>query len=157
MTDRLPPEDRPPAQWRRFTPKEEAAKAIPEDDPSNPAVVGHRFCEALEDHVYYRNALLNLTTPESHPAWGDFSEAAARYASIEDAGFGTRANYAEGASDVAYFKILSGVDESYQVLDEQIVPFAAVVTLVWRPERGMWLVHGMGDYIQPEKVPRTAP
>jgi hypothetical protein len=129
---------------------------MPQDDLTNPVVVGQLFCQALEDHVEYRTALFNLTTPESHTAWGDFSDVAAQYAAIEEAGFGSQANFAVGAPDVAYFKILSGVDQSYQVLDDQILPFAAVLTLVWRPEQGMWLVHSFGDYLRPEDLPRTA-
>lgn len=59
------------------------------------------------------------------------------------------------APDVCYFKILAGVTESYQVLDDQPVAAAAVLTLVWRPERGQWLVHSIGDYLLPEELPRT--
>lgn len=156
MTDRLPPEDRPPAQWRRFADEGEAAAALPEPSLTDPVSVGMMFCNALEDHRHYRNALLSLTTPESHAAWGDFAEAARAYSEIPDPGFGSRANLAVGAPDVAYFKIISGVDRPYQVLDDQPLNAAAIVTLVWRPEWQQWLVHAMGLSLAPEDVPRTA-
>jgi hypothetical protein len=62
-------------------------------------------------------------------------------------------NKAQGDPDVAYAKILSGVTQSYEVLDEQPVLAAAVITLVWRPDHRRWMVHGIGDYISPEEVP----
>jgi hypothetical protein len=63
---------------------------------------------------------------------------------------------AVGAPDVVYFKIMGGVTQPYQALDDQPVDVAAIITLVWRPERNQWLVHGMGQYIPPDQVPRTA-
>ena len=44
-----------------------------------------------------------------------------------------------------------------KVTEEQVVLAAAVVTLVWRPEFGQWMVHGLGDHIRPEDLPRTSP
>lgn len=152
----LPPEDRPPACWRRFAEPGEAEAAVPHPDVADPVSVGIMFCEALEDHERYSVALRMLTTPESHPAWGDFSDAACAYREIPEPGFGSRANLALGAPDVAYFKILRNVNRSYQVLDDQPIGFAAVLTLVWRPERQQWLVHAMGQSLLPEEVPRTA-
>jgi hypothetical protein len=55
---------------------------------------------------------------------------------------------------VVYAKVLSGVKESFQVKSEQAVLAAAVITLVWRPDVGMWLVHGFGKPIPPSLVPR---
>ncbi|MFE4834427.1 hypothetical protein ACFRAU_07075 [Arthrobacter sp. NPDC056691] len=59
--------------------------------------------------------------------------------------YGSRVNLAEGDPDVAYFKIMSGVTHSYQVLEGQILPFAGVLSMVWRPEYGEWRVHGIGQ------------
>ncbi len=139
-----------------MTSDEEAARALPEPSLTDPVAVSLMFCNALEDPAHYRNALLNLTTPESHNAWGDFSVAAEFLQSIEDRGYGSMINKAAGTQDVGYFKVLSGATESYQVLDEQPVLVAAVLTLVWRPERNQWLVHSIGDPLLPEDLPRTA-
>ncbi|XVU27442.1 hypothetical protein ACQPZJ_10510 [Actinoplanes sp. CA-054009] len=132
----LPSEDRPPDQWRRFAEPGEAEAVLPEPRLDDPVSVGSMFCRALEDHQHYRRALLRLSTPESHAAWGDFSEAARMYADIPEVGFASRANLAVGAPDVAYFKVLGNVDRSYQVLDDQPLGMAAVITLVWRPSGG---------------------
>ncbi len=158
MASDLPIEDQPPAQWRRFgsTIDDEAAAALPEPALDNPVSVGLLFCNALEDPAKNRQALEGLTTPESREAWGDFTTAAAALKAIENRGCGSMVNEAAGAPDVCYFKILRGVTESYQVLDDQPVALAAVLTLVCRPERGQWLVHSIGDYLGPEQLPRTA-
>ncbi len=111
------------------------------------------FCNALSDPKYFRPVLTRFVTPESLSAWGDFSAAATFLDSVQDAGYGSFAERALGDDDVAYFKILSGVTDSYQVLDEQIIAAAGVVTLVWRPELGEWRVHGIGEYLKPEDVP----
>ena len=156
MSTDLPFEDLPPTEWRRFTSHEEAEAALPEPSLRDPVSVGMMFLNALEDHVRYYNALLTLTTPESHPAWGDFSNAAEMLRSIDDYGVGSMANEAVGAPDVAYIKILRGVTEPYEVVDAQPVMAAAIMTLVWRPELDRWVVHGIGDSLLPEQVPRTA-
>jgi len=142
--------------WRRFTTDEEAAAALPEPSLTDPVSVGIMFVTALEDPIGRRRDLELLITPESANAWGDFTEAAAGLATIEDQGFGSIADEAVGALDVRYFKILRGVPDGYKVLDDQIIDAAAIVTLVWRPEFGQWMVHAMGDYVRPEHVPRTA-
>jgi len=157
MSESLPPEDQPPAEWRRLVSEAEAQGAVPEPSLADPVSVGMMFCEALDDPGHYRTALLRLTTPESHAAWGDFSAAAEGLRAMPNVGFGSMVNEAVGAPDVVYFKVLSDVVESYQVLDEQPVSLASIVTLVWRPERGQWLVHAMGgSYVKPDDVPRTA-
>jgi hypothetical protein len=156
MPTDLPFEDLPPAKWRRFTSREEAEAALPGPSLRDPLSVGMMFLNALEDHVHHPNALLTLTTPESHPAWGDFSETAEMLRSIDDYGVGSVANRAVDAPDVAYVKVFRGVTQPHQVLDEQPVPAAAVMTLVWRPELDRWVVHAMGGSLPPEYVPRTA-
>jgi len=152
-----PLEDQPPVQWRRLLGPDEAPAVLPPEDPTNPVFIGILFCNALADHHHYRVALGKLVTPESLPNWGDFSEAAALLASIEDHAYGSRTNPAQGAPDVHYFKILRNVPESYQLLDDQLLAGAAVLTLVWRPEHGRWMVHSIGDYLLPETLPRSAP
>lgn len=154
MTDPSESQDQPPAVWRRFTSDEEAANALPAATLEDPVVVGNLFCSALDDHVHFRAALEKLTTPESRSAWGDFSAAADFLASIEDRGTGSVADRALGADDVAYFKILRDVKQSYQVLDGQPMFVSGIITLVWRPEVGSWLVHSIGtDHVLPEEIP----
>jgi predicted nucleic acid-binding protein len=149
--------DQPPGQWRRFLRPDEAPAVLPPEDLTNPASVGLLFCQALADHRRYRPALGFLVTPESSPHWGDFSQAAAFLAEIEDHAYGSFTNPAHGAPDVQYFKILRHVSESYQLLDDQIVGAAAVLTLIWRPEHGRWMVHSIGEFALPEQLPRSAP
>lgn len=146
----------PDYQWRRFGTEQESRDALPEPSLDDPVSVALLFVRGLGDPVEYRDALDFLVTPESRPAWGDFTAAAGRYAAIQDPGFGSMINLAEGAEDVGYFKILSNVTTSYEVLDDQLIAFAAVITLVWRPEFDRWMVHSIGDYVKPEDLPRTA-
>ncbi|WP_284752638.1 hypothetical protein [Arthrobacter sp. efr-133-R2A-120] len=154
MTHNLRPDDRSPEYWRRMASDEEAAAALPEPSLQDPVAVGQMFCNALGQYRHFQVALRRIVTPESVAAWGDFSDAANFLASIPDAGYGSMAQRAVGADDVAYFKVLSGVTDSYQVLDEQIVQAAGIVTLAWRPEFGEWRVHAMGsNYVVPEQVP----
>ncbi|MDI3211704.1 hypothetical protein [Arthrobacter sp. AL12] len=147
------PDDQPSAQWRRFAADDEAETVMPEFSFQDPVAVGMMFCNALDDPKEYHVALSRLATPESLLAFGDFAEASAFLASIEDPGYGSQVNRAHGDDDVAYFKILAGTTDSFQALEDQVLPFAAVVTLVWRPEFGEWRVHGIGNYIRPEDVP----
>ena len=156
MCAQLPPDDLPPDQWRRFTSDAEAQTALPQPSPDNPVSVSLMFCEALEQPAQFLTALRALTTPESHDAWGDFEATGAFLRSIPDRGYGSVANPAHDAPDVCYFKILGGVVQSYEVLDDQVVEAAAILTLVWRPEYGSWLVHSIGIPLRPDDVPRTA-
>ncbi|MEZ2390868.1 hypothetical protein AB6813_15255 [bacterium RCC_150] len=153
--------DRPDDQssnWRRPVTNEEIRRSLPSGpDLQDPTVVGYLFCDALGSHEEYRSALMRLVTPESVEAWGDFSEAANYFKSIPDVGFGSIADRALGDDNVAYFKLLGGVTESFQVLSDQIMIGAAVLTLVWRPEFGEWRVHGIGDPLLPERVPHGVP
>jgi hypothetical protein len=150
----LSAEDLPPTEWRRFASEEEAAANLPEPSLDDPVSVGIMFCNALEDPVQYRNALLRLVTPESRPAWGDFGEASRFITSIEDLGYGSRTEPAAGDDNVHYFKIMQGITQSYEVLEDQVVFLKGVLTLVWRPKHRQWMVHAIGGgYTRPEDVP----
>lgn len=154
MTANLPPEDQPPAEWRRFVSDDESGSTLPEPSLFDPVAVAHLFFSAVQQHEEFQVALLNITTPESHEAWGDFSEAAAFLASVEDLGFSSMVNQAVGDPGVVYASILSGVTQGFEVLDEQIVQAEAVLTIVRRPDHdGRWLVHQMGPPLLPEEVP----
>lgn len=153
MTYNAHSDDQPPAQWRRFTADDEAEAVLPVASLQDPVAVGMMFVNALGNHREYFNALQRFVTPESLPAFGDFTEAANFLASIEDFGCGTIADRAYGDEDVAYFKILRGVPDSYQVLDAQPIMAAAVLTMVWRRQFGEWRVHSIGPALRPEEVP----
>jgi hypothetical protein len=76
-----------------------------------------------------------------------------------------------GATDVAYLAVFRETAEDLGGSDgvasfgagerlgsDVFVGDALIVTLVWRPEFGMWRVHAFGpDYVRPEDVPRTSP
>lgn len=149
--------DQPTDKWggfdRRVTEQEELRQVIPEFSFQDPVAVGIMFCNALDDPAENFIALSRLATPESLPAFGDFTEASELITSIPGIGYGSRAERAVGDDNVAYFKILSGVTQSFQMLEDQILTGLAVVTLVWRAEFGEWRVHGIGDYLKPEEVP----
>ena len=124
--------------------------------PENAALVGLAFVAALLDER--SEAPEHLVTPESRKHWGDFSAARELLAAIPNRGIGSRANRAFDARDVAYVKILAEVTRAFVIKgEEQVVEVAAVVSLVWRPELGSWLVHAVGDPVHPLEMPRTSP
>lgn len=132
---------------------EERARLAKRPDMADPFSTALLFFQALVDHVEFLNALENLITPESREAWGDFEVAAALLASIEDWGLGDKPTLAVGDPHVAYAKVLRGVTQPFEVLEEQVISAAAVITLVWRPELGMWRVHAFGAMVPPDLVP----
>jgi hypothetical protein len=151
MTAHLPPDDRPPQEWRRIDDEGEAN--LPPEDLRNPASVAFMFFNAIEDPGHFRDALHFLTTPESHTAWGDYREVAEAITAIEEPGLGTMPTPAADDDAVVYAKVMSGVVHSYKVLDEQPVLAAGVITLVWRPDFGRRMVHAFGQPLLPEDVP----
>jgi hypothetical protein len=132
---------------------------------SHPLTVALEFVRALGAPVLDTAWLRQLVTPESQEHWGDFSSAKDVYDSIEKPGFGSTINQPEGAPDVGYFKVLSGVTEGFTVSEPTSIMVPAVATLVWRPEAGpaeqpgMWLVHQFGESADPESLRhvRTSP
>jgi hypothetical protein len=151
------PDDQPPAEAFRPSTEEDVRNHLPEDDTSmqDPVALGIMFCDALDEYQDFPDVLARLVTPESLEAWGDFSEASAGLARIGQRGYGSNADRAMGDNDVAYFKIFSGVNESFRAIGDQIISAAAIVTMVWRPELGEWRVHQIGNYAKPEDVPRA--
>lgn len=105
------------------------------------------------DHV---DALHSVVTPESTPAWGDFSETAAMLEEFGNWGVGPVTAAAERAPDVAYVRILRGVTATYQQQGDALIEVSAVITLTWRPEVGFWLVHGIGPAFLPADLPSTS-
>ncbi|MCT9624247.1 hypothetical protein HWD94_03800 [Pseudarthrobacter equi] len=155
MTYALHPDDQPNHDWRRSAGEDEVRGVIPEFSFQDPVAVGLMFCNALEDPSENYDVLSRLSTPESATAFGDFTEAAHLFKAISGSKYSMRAERALGDEDIAYFRILSGQDGegSYQLLEDQIIAGAAIVTLAWRVEFGEWRVHGIGDYLRPEEVP----
>lgn len=132
-----------------------AANVSQNDDPHDPVAIGLAFVNALSGDELVDPSV--LVTPESIGAWGDFGAAREALLAIEGRGFGSIADRAVDAEDVAYFKILAHVDQSFRVTEGDVVMMAGVVTLVWRPEFDRWMVHALGDRLRPEDVPRTSP
>ncbi|MGN7799041.1 hypothetical protein [Leifsonia sp. 22587] len=140
---------------KRDVPDQEVAERFQTDaepDWSDPFATAATFLQALADPQHYQVALLNLIHPYTAASWGDFSEAAAGLASIQNWGLGNKPSRAEGRPDVAYAAILRNVDQTFQSQSDQVVMTAAVITLVWSAERQMWLVYSIGDYTGPEDI-----
>lgn len=93
-----------------------------------------------------------LVTPESLPAWGDFSQTVNM---LTDCGIASRANPSDDP-EVVYAKYVADRDgQNYQVQGGDILLMVrAVATLVRRWDLGGWRVHGVGQYIRPVEVPR---
>jgi hypothetical protein len=113
------------------------------------------FLAGLDDVHHYYNALRNLTTPESWPAWGDYTEAQDYLRSLgPDWGVGDTGERAAGDDNVCYIAVMRNVPENLYADGEIAIQAAAIITLVNRPSRGGWLVHGIGPtYLLPEEVP----
>ncbi len=153
MTQTPHPDDQPAEQWRRLSTDEEGSASLPEFSLQDPTVVGTMFVRALGNPRENFNALSQFATPESLSSFGNFTSAADLLESIGDWGFSPKDRRALGDDAVAYFEIHRGVPQSYEVLDPQPMMPAAVLTLVWRPEFGRWMVHAIGAYVRPEDVP----
>jgi hypothetical protein len=120
-------------------------------DPAGTALC---FIQALQDPSAYRQALTNLTTPESREAWGDFSSAAALFAEIANAGLATPGQ--RPVPDVAYVAVMRDVETALYVDGGVMVQSPAVVSLVDRPDLGGWLVHAFdAAFVLPEDMPRS--
>lgn len=131
----------------------EAMQIVEEFDPADPAQIAFTFLAALDDVARNCESLELIVTPESLGSWGDFIEASEYLASIPNWGLGSMPTPAEGDSSVQYAKILSGVDQTFQVLEEQAIFAAALITLVWRSDYGRWMVHALGEAVHPDAVP----
>ena len=153
MPTPLPPEDQPPNPG--LVPTDDVAALLADagpDSPENPVAVGAAFLNVLADPAGPNRAVLaHLVTPESLPAWGDFTDAAAM---IGDCGMTSRANPSDTDPDVVYVKYVSSDGQNYRAASEMMIMVRAVGTLVRRPELGGWRVHGVGDYLAPDQVPR---
>lgn len=134
---------------------DQSAFEKPFEEPAGTAAL---FISALEDPAENLRALRHLTTPESWPAWGDYSDAAAALNALgEDVGIGNKGDRPQ--PDVAYIVLARDLvkESSVYVLSETPVPVmvAAVISLVHRPSRGGWVVHAIGGaHVPPDELPR---
>ncbi|MFJ5046381.1 hypothetical protein [Streptomyces sp. NPDC088719] len=153
MTE-LPEEDQP--SGRGLIPADDdAAMADAGDlmDPLNPMSTAVAFLNALrDDGGPDRESLKLACTPESWPAWGDFSKVIEM---VGDRGLATRPDVpASGEADVRYVKLVTLDDPDQSVMsDGDTLVGAQIITLQFRPASGYWRVHGVGDYIRPEELP----
>lgn len=139
-----------------WTPSDDAQAALAGYGANEPMFTVLAFLDGLQSGLAAEELAVTVT-PESIDAWGTFAETRAALEAIGDWGIGTYPSPAESAADVVYVKVLEGVTEAYQQVERiEIVP-AAWITLVWRPEVAMWLVHGIGRPIAPSDIPRTSP
>jgi len=156
------PDDIANHNWRRPTSETESAAAIRRAATDQAYSAGQLFCDVLDQEDSTLEAFAAIVTPESWDSWEDFSGVREWFKHLNDVGYGSFADRAAGDDDVAYFKILADVHESYQVVETQIIDAAGIITLVWRPDLpsvlpdviGHWRVHALGDYVHPDDVPR---
>ena len=133
------------------------------DQPSAryPLSVAAAFLAGVDDPLHFRSGLLNITTPESHGAWGDFEGVKDR---LIDHGLASGVKKAldengEPTPDVVYVRFvnMTGMGDFSYVSDGEVLVDVQVLSMVWRPEVDSWLIHGLGNYIRPEELPRTSP
>lgn len=141
-----------------WTDEDDAMAAAAGLQPNHPVWTVITFMSGLDDLERYREQMSMLVTPESLPRWGDFTQIAEFIASIPDVGTGSRPNHPQGAPDVAYVKIMDHIEKSYIHQNEgRIIEVPAIATLVWSEEAGLWRLHDVGDYVEPEELPRPNP
>lgn len=126
-------------------------EAVPD---GHPVRVVHAFMEAAQATPLPVEALTYLVTPEVLADWGDWTSTAEFFR--QGVGFGLNLRHIGDAQDVVYIKLIKALDEA-MVLPSDEVPSLAYVTLVWRPERGGWKIHRIGEPAGAEDLPRTSP
>jgi hypothetical protein len=118
----------------------------------DPQTIGYQFFSALLDQDI--ESLELLVTPESRPAWGNFGVAIALLHALDNPGMMQEGIRAQRDPDVCYMRVLRGVQRSHEVTDYVRLDDPLLMTLVWRPEFGRWMVHHFGDAVEPSSVPR---
>lgn len=135
---------------------DDAQAAVAGYGPEEPLFTALAFLQGIGARLSPEEMSVTVT-PESLAAWGDFSTVHEALEAIGDWGMGSYPEPAPTASDVAYVKLLPNVPEAYQQQGTAAVTVAAWITLVWRPEIGFWLVHALGNALNPAEIPRTSP
>ena len=123
---------------------------------NDPRRIGNWFFRALHDRAKNLDDLHLIVTPESRPLWGSFEIAAALLDSIEDPGMLQEAVYADGDPEVCYMRVIREAEGHTFTTPATMLDDPLLITLVWRPDHGRWMVHGFGDLVHPERVPRGA-
>ncbi|MDQ0866484.1 hypothetical protein [Arthrobacter globiformis] len=123
---------------------------------NDPRRIGYWFFRALHDRAKNLDDLHLIVTPESRPLWGSFEIAAALLDSIEDPGMLQEAVYADGDPEVCYMRVVREAKEHTFSTPTTMLDDPLLITLVWRPDHGRWMVHGLGDAVHPDRVPRGA-
>jgi hypothetical protein len=152
MVRELPPDDRPPSPGLVPVNDEAGARADAGPiSPDNPVAVAGAFLSFLsEPGGPNAENLALVVTPESLPAWGDFTATAEM---LRGCGMMSRSKPSDDPA-VVYVGYPTDHDgQLYQVQSEMVIPVRAVATLVWRPELESWRVHSVGEYLRPEQVP----
>ena len=121
-----------------------------------PAGTVDLFLAALRlDANECRTVLQRITTPESWDAWGDFAEAQAMLADIDE-DLAIQSIGARPEPDVAYIGIMRNPSgETYYVDGDVPMNAVLIVSLVDRPSLGGWRVHSFGKgYWPADDLPR---
>ena len=134
------------SEWSDSDDAELTHWSLPDGHPSR--VVKEFFDLVSEDQMDV-DALTNLVTPESQTTWGSFS--AARGFAEEGYAISNRTLRFPGADDVVAVKL---VDDNGAMTSEVHIQARAYATLVWRPSRGGWRIHGIGGQYLPDELPR---
>ena len=127
-------------------------ESLPDWHPSLFVDVFRTGLDKLDGLEILRQAFV---TPGSVEAWGEFSEARSALSGLR---ISTTPLWGIDAPDVAYVRL---VDTDEWIAADLTNPATHIVTLVWRPEIAVvpgsaWRVHGVGDPIPPDRVPRSA-
>lgn len=104
-----------------------------------------------------KELLALVVTPESLPTWR--RDLRRSRAIADNRGMATRAEYP--AANVAYVKLPPDSGDTVRATGHVLLEGAVIVTLQLRPELpggeelAGWRVHGIGDYIPPDELPKV--
>jgi hypothetical protein len=142
----LPPEDLPSGTGLVPGSIEDAVRDAGPMGPENPVAVAFAFFAALtEDDGPNLGQLRELVTAESWDEWGDFGWARHRLD-----GYGLTTRVERRSDGIAYARFVPTGDEIMVADTDVLITGARILSLIWRPELGIWQVHGLGDYWRPE-------
>jgi hypothetical protein len=118
--------------------------------PDNPFAVAMAFWYAVLTENY--DDLEIVITPESRGRW-DLADLHRR---TESSGITT--GVMKPCYDIAYVRLASevGDEEGPLKVAGGLVPLESrIISLVYRPELGGWRVHGIGNPLDPDQMPRS--
>jgi hypothetical protein len=152
MTQLLPPDDQPSGLGMITANANDAMADVGEISMTNPAAVALAFFIAgTRDIGPDVHSLRTLVTPESLPAWGDFSFLPEW---IGHLAIGTQGQRAAGSDDVHYIGLFADLADEVMQSDGDVLGHGKILSLQRRSDLdGEWRVHGVGDYVLPEEMP----